>query len=252
MKWRAENWFRILLQCSQQRFWISVSVIKYFFFFGCTDSRIRRSPSKHAVSKNGIRIKEHRYLKSVVGKTTVGMGFVCYTSDGVTYYFNTDWFRSMHLKVIGYYPESSVRFLLWICHLQKLNNYRIPLAHTSFFVWVNTSVLGNVNCSFCDKHLWRSGGLATPTSCCFQFSFKFFTLKVYASASFVNTLIAQVFRWHWLGRECSISPATDWELIIIMVNGFINAVQYWVSTRKPTVYTFTNGGLMDVMQLCFQ
>jgi hypothetical protein len=173
-------------------------------------------------------------------KTTSGVGFVCHTSNSVTCYFIIDWFQSMYLKVIGYYPESSVRFLLLICQLQKMNNYRIPLAHTSFFVSLNTSVLGDVNCSFCDKHLWRSAGLATPSNCCSQFHFNFFTLKVNASVRFVNTLIAQVFHWHWLGRECNISPATDWVLIIIMAIAVVNAIQYWVSIRKLTVYkTFT-------------
>jgi len=140
-----------------------------------------------------------------------------------------------------YYPESSVRFLLLICQLQKLNDYRIPLAHTSFFVSLNTSVLGDVNCSFCDKHLWRSGGVATPTYCCSQIDFKFFTLKVYASVRFVYVLIAQAFRWHWLGGECNISPATDWELTIIVAFGFVNTIHYWDSMRKPSIYTFTNG-----------
>jgi hypothetical protein len=115
--------------------------------------------------------------------------------------------------------------------------------YISFFVSLNTSVLGDVNCSFCDKHLWRSAGLATPSNCCSQFHFDFFTLKVYASVRFVNTLIAQVFHWHWLDRECNILPATDWELIIIMAIGVVNAIQYWGSIRKPTIYTFTNGWL---------
>jgi hypothetical protein len=103
------------------------------------------------------------------------------------------------------------------------------------------SVLGDVNCSFCDKHLWRSAGLAKPSNCCSQFHFKLFTLKVSVSVRFVNTLIAQAFRWHWLGRECNISPATDWELIIVMAIGVVNAIQHWVSIQKPTIYTFTNG-----------
>jgi len=60
------------------------------FFFGCTDIRIRRSVTKHAVSKNGIQIKENGYLKSLVSKTTFGVGFVCHMSNIATCYFNID------------------------------------------------------------------------------------------------------------------------------------------------------------------
>jgi hypothetical protein len=49
---------------------------------------------------------------------------------------------------------------------------------------------------------------------------------VYASVRFVNTLIAQVFRWHLPGRECNISPVTDRELTIFIAIGFVTVIQY--------------------------
>lgn len=135
-------------------------------------------------------------------------------------------------KNIGYSPGSSIRFLLLIYQSQELTNYRIPLAYTKVFVWLNASLLGHINCFFYDTHLWRSGGVATPRYCYSQFHFKSFTLSVYASARFANIFIVQVFHCHWLGRECiflqMISPAIDWELTIIIAIGSLTVTQSWV------------------------